>query len=90
LAPTDFVLHQNFPNPFNPSTVIKYSLQVKSQVQLDVFNALGEEVKQLVNEVKEAGQYSIEFNASNLPSGTYLYRLQAGDYVETKKMILLK
>ncbi len=90
LAPTDFVLHQNFPNPFNPSTVIKYSLQVKSQVQLDVFNALGEEVKQLVNEVKEAGQYSIEFNASNLPSGTYLYRLQAGDYVETKKMVLMK
>jgi hypothetical protein len=90
ISPVDFALHQNFPNPFNPTTTIKYSLPVKSQVNLVVFNSLGQEVKQLVNEAKEAGKYTFEVNASNWPSGIYFYRLQAGEFVETKKMILLK
>ncbi|MEJ2103313.1 MAG: serine hydrolase [Ignavibacteriaceae bacterium] len=89
-TPTDFSLYQNYPNPFNPLTNIEYSLPVKSQVELVVFNSLGQDVKQLVNEVKEAGKYTIEVNASNLPSGVYFYQIRAGSFVETKKMILLK
>ena len=98
LAPTDFVLQQNYPNPFNPITTISYSLPVKSQVTLVVYNTLGEKVKQLVNEEKEAGNYEVEFSATALPSGIYFYRIQAGSpsagsgqsFVETKKMILLR
>ncbi len=89
-SPIDFALQQNFPNPYNPSTIIKYSLPIKTQIQLIVFNALGEELRQLVNEEKEAGNYEIEFNASSLPSGVYFYQLIAGNFVETKKMILIK
>ena len=90
LLPTDFVLHQNYPNPFNPVTTITYSLPIKSQVELVVYNTLGESIVQLVNEEKETGSYSVELNAIDLPSGIYFYRLQAGEYVNTKKMILLK
>jgi photosystem II stability/assembly factor-like uncharacterized protein len=86
----NFTLYQNFPNPFNPTTTLEYSLPVKCQVQLVVFNALGEEVIQLVNEVKEAGKYAIDLNANYLPSGVYLYKLQAGDFLQTKKMVLMK
>jgi hypothetical protein len=89
-APLGFALHQNFPNPYNPVTTITYSLPIKSQVELVVYNTLGEEVKQLVNGVKEAGSYSVELNATSLPSGIYFYRLQAGSFVETKKMVLMK
>jgi len=90
LAPATFVLEQNYPNPFNPVTTINYSLPLKAQVELVVYNTLGEQLKQLVNSVKEAGSYSVQLNASGLPSGIYFYKLQAGDYIKTKKMILMK
>jgi len=89
-APVDYVLYQNYPNPFNPTTTITFGIPVKTHVVLSVFNAVGEEVAQLYNGEKEAGRYTSEFDASGLPSGIYFYRLQAGSFVETKKMILLK
>jgi len=96
-APEDYAIQQNYPNPFNPVTTISYSLPLKSQVELVVYNALGEKVKQLVNVEKEAGSYSIVLNAAGLPSGIYFYRLQvypanggAGSFTETKKMVLLR
>ncbi len=85
-----FSLNQNFPNPFNPNTEIKYSIPSRSFVTLKVYNILGNEVKTLVNENKDAGEYSINFNANNLPSGVYFYRISAGNYTSLKKMILLK
>jgi len=89
-GPLTFSLEQNYPNPFNPSTIISYGIPVKSKVVLKVFDVLGKEVATLLNEEKPAGQYSIEFNAKDLPSGIYFYKLQAGSFVETKKMILIK
>jgi len=86
----DFSLSQNYPNPFNPSTKINFSVPKLSFVTLKVYNVLGKEVTTLVQEEKSPGSYSVEFNASNLPSGTYFYRLQIGDVAETKKMMFLK
>lgn len=88
--PKDFSLTQNFPNPFNPFTTISYALPVNSEVLLTVYDALGNELSVLVNEEKSAGQHSVEFNASNLASGLYFYRIQAGNFNQTRKMILLK
>ena len=88
--PTEFNLTQNYPNPFNSSSVIKYSIPKSSQATLKIFNTLGEELETLVNEEKTVGSYEANWNAENLPSGVYFYRLQAGDFVQTKKMILLK
>lgn len=88
--PKDFSLTQNFPNPFNPFTTISYALPVNSKVLLTVFDAIGNELSVLVNEEKSAGQHSVEFNASNLASGLYFYRIQAGNFNQTRKMILLK
>lgn len=88
--PAKIYLAQNFPNPFNPSTRIKYSAPQLSNVIIKVFDVLGNEVETLVNEEKPAGIYDVEFNASALPSGVYFYRLQAGPFVETKKMVLFK
>ena len=88
--PTAFSLAQNFPNPFNPATTIQFSLPQAGDVTLKIYNVLGEEVKTLVNEYKEIGNHSVQFNAGNLASGMYLYRIQAGSFVETKKMILIK
>lgn len=85
-----YKLLQNYPNPFNPATTISYSLPRNSLVKLTVFDIQGKEVKSLVNEVKSAGSYQVEFNATNLPSGVYLYRLEAAGYSETKKLLLLK
>ncbi|OGU77802.1 MAG: hypothetical protein A2V93_07870 [Ignavibacteria bacterium RBG_16_34_14] len=85
-----FKLWQNYPNPFNPTTNIKFVNQKPSFVTLKVFDVLGNEVAVLLNEEKEPGFYSIEFNASNLASGTYIYRLQAGENVMVKKMLLMK
>jgi photosystem II stability/assembly factor-like uncharacterized protein len=85
-----FRLLQNYPNPFNPTTIIQYQLPVASTVSLKVYDALGREVATLVNERKNAGVHQVEFRATNLASGTYFYRLQAGQFVETKKMILIK
>jgi hypothetical protein len=88
--PESFSLSQNYPNPFNPSTTISYSLPKSGHTTLKVFNILGNEVANLVNEDKAAGQYNVKFDASNLPSGIYFYKIQSGSFVETKKMILLK
>jgi hypothetical protein len=88
--PTCFTLEQNYPNPFNPSTKISYQLPVRGNVTLRVFNSLGEEIRTLIDEQKDAGNYEIEFNASDLPSGIYIYKINAGNYTAVKKMILLK
>jgi hypothetical protein len=85
-----YELQQNYPNPFNPSTTISYSLREKGLVTLKIFDILGREVTELVNEVKNAGNYKIAFNASNLTSGLYIYQIQAGNFSAIKKMILLK
>ncbi len=85
-----YQLNQNYPNPFNPTTKISYSIPQSSNVTLKVNNVLGSEVATLVDEEKAAGSYEIEFNASTLPSGIYFYRFQAGNFVETKKMVLMK
>ena len=89
-GPLTFVLEQSYPNPFNPSTLIKYSVPKNGFVKLSVYNLVGEEVNLLVSGQVDAGFYEIEFDATSLPSGIYFYRLQAGNKVETKKMILLK
>lgn len=86
----EYQLAQNYPNPFNPSTLISFSIAEKSNVVLSVFNILGEQMATLINETKGAGNYQIEFNASNFPSGMYVYRLEAGNFIATKKMMLLK
>jgi CubicO group peptidase (beta-lactamase class C family) len=89
-VPKEYSLAQNFPNPFNPSTTIKYSIPELSKVKLILYNLLGESVTTLVNEEKPAGNYEIEFHAENLPSGVYFYQLKAGEFISTRKMILLK
>lgn len=89
-VPTNYSLKQNYPNPFNPSTVISFTLPKGSIVSLKVFNVLGEEVTELINEFKNAGVHKVTFNASDLPSGVYIYSLSAGDFIATKKMMLLK
>lgn len=87
---SEFVLYQNFPNPFNPSTSISYQIPNRSSVTLRVFNLLGIEVALLVNETQSAGSYKVEFNARNLSSGIYFYQLKVGSFIETKKLSLLK
>ncbi len=86
----DFSLFQNYPNPFNPSTKIKFVIPKSSFVNLKVYDVLGREIVTLVNEEKSAGEYEIEFDATGLPSGVYIYKLQAGSYTSFKKMILLR
>jgi hypothetical protein len=86
----DYSLEQNYPNPFNPSTEIEFLISEAGQTTLKVFDILGNEVSVLVNEQKATGKYKVTFDASNLPSGVYFYTLQAGNYLNTKKMILLK
>jgi hypothetical protein len=89
-SPTKFSLSQSYPNPFNPSTSIHYSVSSLQFVSLKVYDVLGNEIAILVNEEKTTGSYEVEFNATSLPSGVYFYRLQAGSFVETKKMVLLR
>jgi hypothetical protein len=86
----DFLLKQNYPNPFNPSTTISYDLPTRSHVTLKIFNLLGQEVATLVNGEVEAGRHQMQWNARGLSSGVYFYRLQAGKFVETRKLILLR
>jgi len=88
------VLEQNYPNPFNPSTIIRYQLSANSSVKLEVFDMIGRRVASLVNAEQAAGRYEVNFNASNLSSGVYFYRLQAtslqGSYTKMMKMLLVK
>jgi hypothetical protein len=86
----EFVLQQNFPNPFNPVTTVGYILKEKSNAKLILLNTVGEEIAVLVNEEQDKGFHKVDFNAINLPSGVYFYQLKAGDYINTKKMIFLK
>jgi hypothetical protein len=88
--PNEFVLYQNYPNPFNPSTTLRFSLSKETYVNLSVFNILGEEIVELKNEFMNAGYYEVKFHSSDLISGIYFYTLKAGDYIESKKMILVK
>jgi len=100
LVPTKFKLNQNYPNPFKERTTIKYCVPDKARIGLEVTDSYRNKVKTLVKEIKEAGTYKVEFsaiggsasggNAYSLPNGIYFYRLQAGDFIETKKMILMK
>jgi hypothetical protein len=85
-----FELEQNYPNPFNPSTSIQYTLGSKQFVSLKVYNVVGKEVAALVNEEKETGYHSIIFNANDFPSGVYFYKISAGSFIQTKKMLLIK
>ncbi len=88
--PTEYRLEQNYPNPFNPSTTIRYGLPQRSQVILRVFTTLGQKVAELVNGEIEAGYHEAQFGGGTLASGVYLYRLQAGGFVQTKRLLLLK
>ena len=89
-VPKNAMLYQNYPNPFNPNTNIKFSLINNSSVTLKVYNSLGKEVSVLVNEVLKSGTYEVTFYAENLPSGVYYYRLDAGEFKDTKRMVILK
>lgn len=89
-VPGGFELRQNYPNPFNPTTIINYALPHRSHVTLSVYSTLGQQVAQLVNGEIDAGYHTVQFDASNLSSGVYFYRLQAGSLVDTKKLLLVK
>ena len=88
--PDKYSLSQNYPNPFNPFTLIKYALPTAGDVSVVIYNLLGEEVGRLVDSNQDAGYHTVTWNASNYSSGIYFYHLQAGDFVKTKKMVLLK
>jgi hypothetical protein len=90
ILPTEFTLEQNYPNPFNPSTTFRYSIPTQSKVVIKVYDILGNEIATLMDEEKSVGTYELKWNAANLSSGIYFYQLQAGDFINTKKMILLK
>ncbi len=89
-VPHSFALRQNYPNPFNPKTNIEFDIPRGDQVKIVLFNMLGQEVRTILNEFKEAGSYKVDFDASSLASGTYYYRITTGDYTDTKKMVLVK
>jgi hypothetical protein len=88
--PASYYLGQNFPNPFNPSTTINYSLAEHGLITIKVYNLIGKEMATLVNEEKPAGNYSVKFDGSSLSSGIYFYTMKAGDFTQTKKFILVK
>jgi hypothetical protein len=88
--PDDYSLSQNYPNPFNPVTKIDFSIPLRSRVELNIYNTLGEKAAVLVNEEMETGHHQVAFDASDLPSGVYFYRIIAGEFNQTKKLILLK
>jgi hypothetical protein len=90
VIPDQYELSQNYPNPFNPSTTIRFSLPEATQVKINLFNMLGEQVATLAEAMYESGYHKITFNASSLPSGTYIYRLESGNFVQVKKMVLIK
>ncbi len=88
--PVEYLLSQNYPNPFNPTTVIEYQLPEVTEVSIEIYNIVGQRVKELLLGQKEAGYHKVEFNGAGLPSGIYLYKITAGNFSESKKMILLK
>jgi hypothetical protein len=88
--PKEFSLSQNYPNPFNPSTIVQYAIPTASNVKIEIFSVTGEKVATLVDGFKSEGYYEVSFDASGLPSGLYLYRISAGTFVQTRKMILLR
>ena len=90
IIPTDFYLSQNHPNPFKDRTTIKSCVTDKERIRLEVFNSSRNKVKPIVKEIKEAGTYKVEIDARNLPEGIYFYRFNAGDFIQTKKMVLIK
>jgi len=90
ILPKEYSLKQNYPNPFNPATKVKFAVPEKSNVLIKVYDILGSEVVTLVNEEMDAGWYDVNFNAAGYSSGVYLLRMEAGSYVNTKKMILMK
>ena len=90
IIPDQFTLNQNYPNPFNPKTIINYELPITNDVELSIYNLLGQKVAVLVSERQSAGRYQVEWNASELSSGIYFYRLESGNAVKERKMILLK
>ena len=90
IIPEKFSLSQNFPNPFNPSTKIQFTLSSQQNTTLKIYDILGNEIETLVSGIKPAGVYEVMLDATNLPSGVYFYKLQAGEFVGTKKMILLR
>jgi hypothetical protein len=85
-----FALHQNYPNPFNPTTNIQFTIVNRQLASVKVYDVLGREVATLVNEVKEPGTYTVQFSGSGLASGVYFYRLTAGQYIECRKMVVMK
>jgi hypothetical protein len=89
-VPAVFLLRQNYPNPFNPATNIVFSLPRADYVTLKVYNILGQKVATLVNEKKEAGTYQVQFDGTALASGVYFYRITAGEFVETRKLVLVR
>ena len=89
-TPNEYSLLQNFPNPFNPSTIISFTILERTKVVLIVYDVLGTEIAELINDIKSPGRYEVEFNSKGLPSGIYLYTIQAGKFTNSKKMILLK
>ncbi|MEK7651487.1 MAG: T9SS type A sorting domain-containing protein [Patescibacteria group bacterium] len=90
VLPAEFSLSQNYPNPFNPSTTIEFSLPKRAIVNLTIYNTLGQIVETLISSEMEAGAHQVIWKANNIPSGTYFYRLIANNFVETKKMLLMK
>ncbi len=90
MLPEKFILYQNYPNPFNPNTIISWELVIGSKVRLEIYNILGEKLKTLIDIYYNSGKYKITFNASNLPSGVYIYTLQVNGYSASHKMLLLK
>jgi hypothetical protein len=90
LPPTSFILFQNYPNPFNAKTVIKYQLPNTTDVNLTIYDITGRNIAVLVNEQKQPGYYEVTFDASNLASGIYFYQLRAGEFISSKKLVLLK
>jgi hypothetical protein len=88
--PAEFTLDQNYPNPFNPTTTIRFGLPESADVRLEVYTVLGQRVMTLVNENRSAGWHTVSFNGAGLSSGVYVYRIQAGGIVQTRKMMLLK
>jgi hypothetical protein len=89
-TPLHFSLSQNYPNPFNPATKIKFSVPEDGNAKITVYNSIGQRIAQLINRFVKAGSYEINFDASDLPSGVYIYQLQTGSFMDTKKMILLR